>query len=460
MLEGKEALAVVDTQRIHEYVFGPTQLRRIRGASQLLNECTVTRWEELIGQFGGTKIFCGGGNAWARFPTRVKAEQYCQRAVRKLQSETAVATAVWNVEERLAGEKFDDWKERVRQGVEEKKQRGGEAKWPEWNPFARFCDSCGLRTADSARTRRGKTEWLCEGCAKQSDVQKGYWFRRFLEETPSWAGVEEPEDLNTLGEKSRPSGYLAFLYLDVNELGIRFDSLEEEQFTKLSMAVEESTRKAVFRALAEQAHKDKAPFEIFLIGGDDAILALEAQRAADFTMRFFGMFEEEFQAHDAGPAPKVSAGIVYAHSRFPVRMAIDQAEGLLKSCKIRAHLEGISEHMIDYMTITRAVEKPIRELRVDGTLFWRPLGLSEFKRIRELAAILKRMPSTKVSALYDLMFEGQFERALDYCYWLKRLEKERRIELCEWGQPARMTYAPFDGRGRSPFLDAIELMEF
>src|SRR5438270_4264698 len=111
MPEGTEALAVVDTQRIHEYVFGPTQLSRIRGASHILNRCTVSTWEKLIGEFGGTKIFCGGGNAWARFPTKLRAEQFCQKAKRTLESETGMATAAWNVEERKPDEAFDAWRE-------------------------------------------------------------------------------------------------------------------------------------------------------------------------------------------------------------------------------------------------------------------------------------------------------------------------------------------------------------
>jgi hypothetical protein len=458
----REVVALLDTQRIHEYVFGTTELSQIRGASLLLNECTRERWKRQIAVCGGREIFCGGGNAVARFGSESEALQFCRRAERLLRQKTGTARAAWHIEQQkeenedFPGRGPSSWRETSNGWTEPAKQAGNEPVWSEANPYARFCDVCGVGDASGSWSKGGSERWLCNSCMAKSRVRRGYWFTRFVEfgkqatGFPSaWDAVsDEPDDLNQLGEYSAPAGYLAFIYLDINEMGRRFREIERQaDFKALSEAVENSTREALFRALAEtlepQRAGDKhvAPFEVFLSGGDDAALTVPANRAADFAMAFFRQFDETFPHLHRGSPPKVSLGIVYAHSRFPVRMAIDHAEALMRNAKARAHQDGAEQsHMVDYMVVPNAVERPVRDLRSEQytgelgrPLVSRPLRLEEFIGIRELCGILKGLPRTKVKALYDLMFGGLHQTTLDYCYWLMRLEQEQRDKMRQYG---------------------------
>jgi hypothetical protein len=301
--------------------------------------------------------------------------------------------------------------------------------------------------------------------------------------------VKAPRDLNQLGSFGRPDGYLGFVYLDINRLSALLGKVDhQDEYKALSKAVQQSVERAVYHALAEVLAPREgngawiAPFEIFLIGGDDATLALPAQCAAGFAEKFFEHFDRLFPESVDGPTaertaqwrekyaqapPKVSLAIVFSHARFPVYMAIDRATELLRGAKARAYQLGGS-HMVDYLVVTNAMEREIADLRREqyrdasgNSRVWRPFALDEFRRARGLSELMKSLPRTKVAALFDLMFGGTYQSTLDYCYWLMRLEGEQRdVFRKRMKDDWDIVAAPFDKHGLSPLIDAIELADF
>lgn len=490
-------LALVDTLRIHDYVFGSTELKQIRGASQLLNDCTNDKWRAKIASWKGEEIVCRGGNAIARFQTEEQAWGFCREAKVLLERRTGTARAAVHVEERRRQEEFPgsgtgSWMQRAMDGLNRAKQRDLPLGWGDQSPFARFCDVCGVRNAERPLPGAPAAQWVCRSCFSKGSrggggAPRSYWFRAFAESEAAqgglWANtVTAPRDLNQLGSFGRPDGYLGFVYLDINRLSALLDGVSHQsEYAALSKAVQKSVEGAVYHALAEVLlpREDKgawtAPFEIFLIGGDDATLALPAQYAAGFAEKFFGHFDRLFPESVSAPwrekyaqtPPKVSLAIVFSHSRFPVYMAIDRATELLRGAKTRAYQLGGS-HMVDYLVVTNAMEREIADLRQEqyrdasgNSRVWRPFALDEFRRARDLSESMKLLPRTKVAALFDLMFGGTYQSTLDYCYWLVGLEERSRNDFrVQMKDDWDIMAAPFDKHGRSPLVDSIELADF
>jgi len=476
-------LAVLDTLGIHEYVFSTNLLTQMRGASALLNQCTVNAWSRAVKQpYGGMRIFCGGGNAQAIFPTAEAAQAYCRYAKEVLRRRTGSAIAARWVEEACDGEAFPGGLggilDRAMANLDREKHSGQGPAWMDWNAYARFCDVCGVESAVSLLP---EDTWVCGGC-RAKDRRKGYWFRSFRKWISSksfagrWRDFAEPEHLNQIGELSHPSGYLAFVYLDVNQMGRWIRSADcLDAYSKMSLAVSAGIRDAVMEGLARclvpqspaGGARPIAPFEIFLMGGDEAVLAVPAHVAADFAEVLFEVFDLAM-AGSGSPRPlTLSVGVVFAHARFPVRLAVDRCCELLKSCKARAHALPEPQHVIDYMSATAAIEGPVRQARetqfvsTDGrALFSRPFTRAEFRSLRELSSILRDLPRNKIHEIYDLAFGNQYQAVMDYCYWLTRLDADLRDRLA--GQFARwgLLASPFDSHGKTPVLDAIELAAF
>jgi len=475
-------LAIVDSIKIQKYVFESSELQQIRGASSLLSRVTGIGWRRLAHQPLARLIYCGGGNVVALFEHRQGADAFCRAAVDSLTSATASAGAVSHIEEALPGESFPGppvggWVSRAHSCLAAAKLAGRPPSGHPTNPFAKFCDVCGVRNAESRHPQAADPRWLCSSCRLKSlagKLNRSYWFRQLRwychgQRRPVRA-LPAPADLNALGELSRPQGYLAVVYLDVNNLGVLFKSAASScQYSAWSEAIQRITRDSVFEACRSiiAAHDACLPFEIFLIGGDDAVLACAAERVDSLLSAFFAAFDEGFSSSGLEISPKVSAGVVLAHSRFPVRQAIERAEELLKIAKTRAHEKRLMDHMVDFLVISNGVELPVGDLRKSQftdqgrALLARPFTLDEFAYTKELALLLRRIPRSKVHALYDLMFTGILESTFDYCDWLRNLDSPLRDSWCALLGQRGIQAVPFRATdGWTPIVDAIELSEF
>src|SRR5579883_335527 len=100
------ALAALDTQGIHDYVFGNSELSQIRGASEGLHRCTVMHWQALAKRLGGETVFCAGGNALVVFEAPDRGRDFCRSAEAMLARATGHVRTAWHVEERKSNEDF------------------------------------------------------------------------------------------------------------------------------------------------------------------------------------------------------------------------------------------------------------------------------------------------------------------------------------------------------------------
>jgi hypothetical protein len=139
------------------------------------------------------------------------------------------------------------------------------------------------------------------------------------------------KNLSVLAMQSKPQNYVALIYMDLDRLGKYLrdhGSRSKQHYRQLSRRTRSAVHHGVICgcAVISQSRDEPAPtppFEIMLIGGDDAILFVAAHEAGAFLGSFAESYRESIVSlPDAGSALSFSAGIVWAHRahhHFPSR---------------------------------------------------------------------------------------------------------------------------------------------
>ncbi|KHE93561.1 MAG: hypothetical protein K8F52_14655 [Candidatus Scalindua rubra] len=100
MKNDDRVLVLLDTDRIHDFVFATNKLKEIRGASAILNELNLEKTESLMDSISteGEKIFLGGGSGKIIFDDRPHAYDFCRQLEDAYKNQTSgeasITTAV------------------------------------------------------------------------------------------------------------------------------------------------------------------------------------------------------------------------------------------------------------------------------------------------------------------------------------------------------------------------------
>ena len=185
--------------------------------------------------------------------------------------------------------------------------------------------------------------------------------------------AEDFENLAVLGGQETWRNHIATVYADGNAIGALFDriaaqgdpGLKEHASAAISAATRESLLEAT-RAVLGEDPREPLPVIPHIVGGDDLVVSVVADRAWRFTVSYL----DAFRAHardipgagdGSGTAlPSASAGLVFAHMKFPFRRAAELAAGRLRAAKRQFH--GISP-AVAWLDVTRDGEQPPPALR-------------------------------------------------------------------------------------------------
>ncbi|MBT8225755.1 MAG: hypothetical protein HKP61_22355 [Dactylosporangium sp.] len=225
----------------------------------------------------------------------------------------------------------------------------------------RICADCRQRYVD--RYRRPGLEsdavpvgaecWLLEGLGLGSDH-----------------AVQEFDALANLGEAGGNRNHLATVSIDGNAIGALFrrilDGADPAAKQHASRAVAEATRQALLTAtravLPEAGGSGSVPVIPHVLGGDDLLVSVVADRAWRFATAYLSAFERHLResadlqvARDGGDGPTASAGVVFARATFPFRRAVELSESLLRQAK-RAHAGRIPA--VAWLDVTQEGEHP------------------------------------------------------------------------------------------------------
>ena len=143
--------------------------------------------------------------------------------------------------------------------------------------------------------------------------------------------IRRPKDFNAFSEFTRGKDYLGLVYADANGMGQALDTIKTlakvEEFSKdIDEAVFQAMGDAIRRHLPAQ--KERLPFDLLLVGGDDIVMVTPAAQALQVACTL----AERFQFHTKGQYT-LSVGVVLAPVKYPFSLQRLLADDILKAAK-------------------------------------------------------------------------------------------------------------------------------
>lgn len=193
---------------------------------------------------------------------------------------------------------------------------------------------------------------------------------RALGRDPVAGTAEDFKDLAALGGQETWRNHIATIWIDGNAIGALFDRIAAHGDPGLkeqaSAAISEATRKSLLeatRAVLGEDPREPLPVIPHIVGGDDLVVSVVADRAWRFTVSYldeFRMHASAIPGADDAVPPSASAGLVFAHMKFPFRRAAELAAGRLRAAK--RQFCGTSP-AVGWLDVTRDGEQPPAALR-------------------------------------------------------------------------------------------------
>ncbi|MFF4128269.1 hypothetical protein ACFYYP_32495 [Microbispora rosea] len=332
----------VGVVRIQSYIARTPDLRLRRGASWLLSDATsASAISEWIGSSPEVAINDDAGDADGVICLRVppgREEEIATKLLLHLRSRLPGADlqALW-----ATGETYPDARLKMSDPFvalppvqDFPLANTCEACRVDVRVAGEFCADCVARDqAGGRRTARGESP---DALGAEREILAAVNEIASRELRP----VRDFGDLAALGDGN--GNHLATVALDGNGIGALFASLDGRHKKDISRAISATTRTALIRSAASllKDSETRLPVIPHVIGGDDIVVTVVADRAWTFTRSFLSQFDAgmtELAQKSGIPEevrlPTMSAGLVFAHCKFPYARAVHLAEEMLRGAK-------------------------------------------------------------------------------------------------------------------------------
>ena len=500
-MNNESFVIVIDIPSIKKYVFGTDPLNEIRGASARLDWLNRLEMERCLKEYSGMecveKIYANGGSAQFLVHSCDAAtiKEACENMVRYIREQTGGEVGVVY-------------------GIAPFKD---DASYPEAARMAHFRLRCQREFATCHRS--ASLIPIMMGCESAPDLPAsqisrdgdilskasyekaeegrktrhyGLWneWMRHLADTGPWSAKKHWQELRCerlteIGDRSSWDGYLGVVYADGNAMGKFVQALDSSKtFRQFSRIVDESIREACFTALNQilkpeidkvgevserQGHLEPLPADILLLGGDDLLVAVPADRALDFALMVTSEFERLTKKKIAGLSDAetqffrdrlgsegftISCGVAVARSNYPFYLALDLAEQLLKNAKRQDPYTrqdaGQDTARIDFHVVAGANSYALKQVRedtyrilTDARRTLRPLSCSQLETLRtsiqELRAV--KFPHSKLHELQEFALvaeESQAEWRIRDIFARSRHGRDRSQRRALWEAVERL----------------------
>jgi hypothetical protein len=399
----------IGAKRIQAYLARTPRLRGRRGASalleyELLRDSTKAAWSR------HAHVNEEGKQTDGVLALRFTDPQVDDDTVTAVMTETATLLqrlapgAEWDVQVRRA----ENYRQALRDGAAAERAGqdllpGGPVRRrplptpPSEVPVVRFCETCGLDSAvrtgqvEPGATGDDKEVPLCADCSRRflegghrtddrnwtPDKRRRHWQQKIAPgglvaerdlrlEVARLTGVEAStlrvaekfDDLAALGRGD--ANHLCTVFIDGNRFGDLFATLKDAEVSlrELSADLNEAVRGALAVATAAVTRDGDVclPVVPHLVGGDDLLASVPAERGWDFVVVFLDDYHRRTVAlaaqyqERAGrlvPRPTASAGLVFAHLTYPFANCLDLAETTLRRAKARHNASAPAVCWID-----------------------------------------------------------------------------------------------------------------
>jgi len=498
------SLLSYDIASIQRYVFATDGLREIRGASALVDRLNRDILAERVRAKdpSAEEIFAGGGSGLLEVDSaRVgEADAALQKACREETESAALHTA--HVE--YAPGSPGRFPEAFR--TLHAKLRLAKSKTPEWvslpsHSLIRTCDCCGdfYASEDDPDQKPGqRTDMVCRACAlkvaEDHQIKKrfavsrktlpGLWGRiaRHLPEDVSFADYKRPREIDDLtGDRD-----LALLYADGDGMSDLFGACSSTADVQTkSRGVEQALLLATAQGLGDILRGyegEYLPFDVLLLGGDDLVIAVQAQYAFRLAIDLLRTFPAE-GLRLTGHALSLSVGIAVAHPHYPIRALLDLSHGgALRYAKRERYLrslrgdmagQGIINHIVvgnlSHTDFSAYMKEELTGqtdtgVRIRRTL--RPYTAAELENLLDVCRTLRQLPRTKLEALRATAFMTRNQGTLEGLGALARLRDSLRTEVLQSfsrlsaGETAGFPWFERDRQLVNPWADIAELADY
>jgi hypothetical protein len=335
-------LVVIETQRTKRYLFASPYMRETRGASLLLDRLNRLRTPSLLDTFGEAGrdfevVYLGGGSGRVLFGSPELASRFRDELLRLYREETAAAQVAVELVERDDGERFADWMYRGVRLTQRRKLGARRASPAYWGRWVRPCTSCGQAPAEVLLIEHGRHQLCAAWESKRREIREALYPRikpgkrgyhalapvealrqRYTEKFVYTTLAQHcrdlganrvflPQDFSDIGDRSKPTNYMGFIYADGDGMGEIVKGLgsiangeqgAKHAYAAFSEITDRATREAAVEAVVEQVAPLKQgndwtiPAEFILAGGDDLMLAVPADAALPVACAFLEKFQE------------------------------------------------------------------------------------------------------------------------------------------------------------------------
>ncbi len=507
MTSQRSFLILFDVPSIKQYVFGTDRLREIRGASALLDRLNREDMGRVLKETLGGEvepIYANGGSGQFLVHNcdADQARQACEAVLRQFMAETAgQVRPVYGLAplEDPAG-----YRSSVAAAHFELRSRrelsAGFAAVP-LMPLMAECASTSYLPAEGLfAIGEDEPRFLSEASQikeKRGRVARehGVWaqWMKHLASAGPWPAEDHWDTLRyesvvEIGEQAARRGYIGLVYADGNAIGRLVQKLDSPAtYRAFSQIVDESIQEACFCALDESCRTEikrvreaveadnsyePLPADILLLGGDDLLVVLPAERALDFAARAADAFqqltkgridriEDEsvrqfFAQHGVRDGLTISCGVAVGRSNYPFYLLMGLAEELLRSAKRPAgdhgHHSGsvVPEACVDFHVIAGASSYGLDRLRKDDYLVkqakrrtLRPFAISRLRHLRRSVMGLREVnfPRSKLHALLAASLHAnpsQAEREIRDIFGRCRSSSAANERLALWNALANL----------------------
>lgn len=363
-------LLVVDFPSIKNFVFGTDKLVEIRGGSSLLDHLNREKLPIILSQeLGKDNIECvyvGGGAGQFIINASIAKIKFALQKFQALCSNYTGGGLKVNYATQPLQNDYIQAKNKVYKKLRINKEELGQVEASLHFPvtfhtgFIRECDSCS-GYAEKQVTHGSETLFLCSTCAAKTrfgqDKRMVLWEE--LAACLAMQGYDQktileamPQSFEEVGQACQSKqNYTALIYADGNSMGSLVKKIPtQEDFNFFSTQVDQAIRAACHQALAKfclPASPDQLkliPALILMLGGDDLMLYLAADKALPVALETARLFEQEtkirfsarpfFKEYLQGQGLTLSIGITFGKHHTPFSILLTQAEELLKSAKL------------------------------------------------------------------------------------------------------------------------------
>lgn len=473
----------IDIPSIKSYVFGTDPLNEMRGASALLdqlNRCEMGRvLREHLGESAVEQIYASGGAAQfrAQLCDQSEVEAACRSLVLRLRDQTGgEVRAAYGVAPLGSDDSYREAVHLAHYRLRCQREFEGVRYSAATLPVVKECSSASHLPAAC------RVDWGMEGAALLSEASRRkvkagqearagdlwYGWMEYLREAGPWPKEESwsalrCKEITKVGESSSRHGYLGVVYADGNAMGRIVQALDRPDTCRhFSRIVDQSIRTACFSGLAEVTEREVElirkqadqhiaaspdatgvlPADILLLGGDDLLVALPADRALDFALHVSSEFErltraeiaslrddvarQFFQERIGDRGFTISCGVAIARSAHPFYLLLDLAEQLQRNAKRAADAGGNGSApdpnaaRIDFHVIagaaSQSLERVWKETYSVGTAAartLRPLTVAQLESLRTAVGELHGadFPRSKLHELEDAALVDEVHQA-------------------------------------------------